>query len=47
ARIETAIDDMEMILDKKNRQKIVKKLNKLGYKHVSMDLEGYVQGSMN
>lgn len=47
ARIETTIDDMEEILNKKNRQKIVKKLNKIGYVHVAVDLEGYVQGSMN
>jgi len=47
ARIEITIDDMETILNEKNRQKIVKKLYELGYKHVSMDLEGYVQGSLN
>ena len=47
ARIETAIEDIKTILDKKNRQKIAKKLKELGYKHISIDLEGYVQGSMN
>lgn len=47
ARIETTIDDMDKILNKTNRQKIVEKLKTLGYKHVAIDLEGYIQGSMN
>jgi len=47
ARIETAIEDMEKVLNKKIRAKIVKKLKGLGYKHISIDLEGYRQGSMN
>jgi uncharacterized protein len=47
ARIETTLDNMEKILNKNNRQKIVKKLKGLGYKHIAIDLEGYVQGSLN
>lgn len=47
ARIETGIDDMDKILNIKNREKIVKKLKALGYKHVAIDLEGYVQGKLN
>jgi len=47
ARIETSVDDMDKILNKKNREKIIQKLKELGYKHVAIDLEGYVQGSLN
>lgn len=47
ARIEVAPQDMEKIMKPEIRETIVRKLRSLGFFHVSLDLEGYVQGSMN
>jgi len=44
-RIETNINDFDKIF--LNRKKIVKKLKKLGFKFITLDLEGYRTGSMN
>ncbi|MFQ5891371.1 MAG: ATP-dependent sacrificial sulfur transferase LarE [Candidatus Methanofastidiosia archaeon] len=43
ARIE--VDDLSKVF--KHRVEITKNLRKLGYRHVTLDLEGYVTGSMN
>ena len=47
ARIEVDPVDIEKILDPVVRLGIVEKLRKIGFSHVSVDLEGYRQGSMN
>lgn len=45
ARIEVAEKDMDILIQ--NRQQIVIKLKELGFKYVTMDLQGYRTGSMN
>jgi uncharacterized protein len=45
ARIEVPQEDTDIILQ--NREEIVKRLKELGYKYVTMDLQGYRTGSMN
>jgi len=45
ARIEVTEDDMEKLFQ--NREQIVERLKKLGYRYVTVDLQGYRTGSMN
>lgn len=45
ARIETLPEDFRKIL--LNRDKIVKRIKRFGYKYVTLDIEGYRTGSMN
>jgi len=45
ARIEVAERDMAILLE--NRVQTVKKLKELGFKYVTIDLQGYRTGSMN
>lgn len=47
ARIEVPPEDFEKILSKENKDAIIKKIKKTGYLYVAMDIEGYIQGSMN
>ncbi|MEJ2696896.1 MAG: ATP-dependent sacrificial sulfur transferase LarE [Candidatus Sulfobium sp.] len=47
ARIEVREEDMHILLDARNRRLIAGKLKSLGYKFVSLDLEGYRSGSLN
>ncbi len=47
ARIELGEEEKKLLLESKLCTKIVKHLKKLGYKYVSLDLEGYRTGSMN
>lgn len=47
ARIEIPPEDIPGMLAEPLRKKIVRRLRKIGYSHVSLDLEGYVQGSLN
>lgn len=47
ARIEVEKKDFNIILDANNAERISKKLKGLGYKYISLDLDGYVTGSMN
>jgi len=47
ARIETGPDEFEKIMDEKTRIRVVKKFREIGFLHIALDLEGYVQGSMN
>ncbi len=47
ARIELPKEDIERMINGKMRDSVVGKLRKTGYLYVSMDLEGYIQGSMN
>lgn len=46
-RIEIAPHQIKMIADDNIRLQIVSKMKELGYKYVSIDLEGYRQGSLN
>ncbi|MGN0170807.1 MAG: ATP-dependent sacrificial sulfur transferase LarE [Lachnospiraceae bacterium] len=45
ARIEVDVEDEDKIL--KHRTEIVEKIKALGYKYVTMDLEGFCSGSMD
>jgi len=47
ARIEAARTDLLRFLEEDMRTKIVKRFKELGFKHISIDLEGFVSGSMN
>lgn len=47
ARIEVPSDQLERVLDLKNRIEIIRELRKIGYLHISLDLEGYGSGRMN
>jgi len=47
ARIEVGRTDLEKIVDKALRMAIVEYLREIGFAHVSLDLEGFVSGSMN
>jgi uncharacterized protein len=47
ARIELAKEDFERMLNGEIRNRVVGKIKKAGYMYVAMDLEGYIQGSMN
>ncbi|MFH1975599.1 MAG: ATP-dependent sacrificial sulfur transferase LarE [Pseudomonadota bacterium] len=47
ARIELAREEFERMIKEKMRKSVVGKMKKAGYLFVSMDLEGYIQGSMN
>ncbi|MGB9812026.1 MAG: ATP-dependent sacrificial sulfur transferase LarE [Thermovenabulum sp.] len=47
ARIEVFDKDIEKFFDKELREKVVKIFKEIGFKYVSLDLEGYRMGSMN
>jgi len=47
ARIELEPDELDRMLERSCREQIVSKLRKIGFSHVSLDLEGYSQGKMN
>jgi uncharacterized protein len=47
ARIELQVLDMKRIMKPEIREKVVAKLKELGFLYVTLDLEGYVTGSMN
>ena len=47
ARIEVAPEDIRRLIDDKAGGDIVKRLNALGFKYVTVDLKGYRTGSMN
>jgi len=47
ARIEVAPGDIDRILDRKIRSTITRQLKGIGFSHISVDLTGYVPGSMN
>ncbi len=46
-RIEISPAQIKMIADDAIRMKIVSAMKSIGYKYVSLDLEGYRQGSLN
>jgi len=47
ARIEILVQDMPRLLDDALRKKLVTEMKRIGFSYVSLDLEGYSQGSMN
>ena len=47
ARIETSEMQFRRFLNKDIRKKVVERFKELGFKYVSLDLEGFVSGSMN
>jgi len=47
ARIETGEKEVDLFFDKPFRKKVVEHFKSLGYKFISLDLEGYRTGSMN
>jgi uncharacterized protein len=46
-RIEISSDQIKLFADDLLRNRIVEKMKSLGYNYVSLDLEGYRQGSLN
>jgi uncharacterized protein len=47
ARIEVSPDDIEKFQDPRVRQTVIKRLKKLGFTYITLDLQGYRSGSMN
>jgi uncharacterized protein len=47
ARIEVPVDQLSALVTDPLRHRIVESLRKIGFLYVSVDLEGYVSGSMN
>lgn len=47
ARIELLPEDMDRFFEKRTRESVNHMLKTLGFKHVSVDLQGYRTGSMN
>jgi uncharacterized protein len=47
ARIEVHPKDFNRIIKDPNRSKIIKKLKSLGFKYVTIDLQGFRSGSLN
>ncbi len=47
ARIEVEMDDLAVFLDEKRRMEIVTKFKESGFIYITIDLQGYRQGSMN
>ena len=47
ARIEVVVEDMEKITTEPVRQRIVEKLKSIGFKYISVDLQGFRSGSLN
>ena len=47
ARIEVRPEDIEKIITEKTRQRIVDKFKSLGFKYVTVDLQGFRSGSLN
>jgi uncharacterized protein len=47
ARIEVHPQDMDRVTAESNRSKIIEKLQLLGFKYVTVDLQGFRSGSLN
>jgi len=47
ARIEVPTAEIEKIMSKQTRTKIIEKLKELGFKYVTVDLQGFRSGSLN
>ena len=47
ARLEVATDEMPHVLEAGVRDAIVRDLKAIGYRYISLDLQGYRTGSLN
>jgi uncharacterized protein len=47
ARIEVNLQDIERVAKEPNRSKIIEKLKSLGFKYITIDLQGFRSGSLN
>ncbi|MCE5252499.1 ATP-dependent sacrificial sulfur transferase LarE [bacterium] len=47
ARIELDPEDMAVVLKQENRERIINHMKSLGYRYITIDLQGYRTGSMN
>lgn len=47
AKIEAREEDMLFLMEEDSRKKMIAKLKKLGFIHITLDLQGYRTGSMN
>jgi uncharacterized protein len=47
ARIEVPSDEFSLFVKESLREDVTRKFRDIGFQHISLDLEGYVQGSMN
>ena len=47
ARIEVYSDEIDRLIDRTLRSKVVSQLKRIGYKYVTVDLQGFRSGSMN
>ena len=47
ARIEIGVDDLGRFMEKDFRNKYVTRLKEIGFRHIALDLEGFISGSMN
>ena len=47
ARIEISVDDLGRFMEKDFRDKYVERLKEIGFRHIALDLEGFISGSMN
>ncbi|MEK6527748.1 MAG: ATP-dependent sacrificial sulfur transferase LarE [Nitrospirota bacterium] len=47
ARIEVLPEEFPILLDKSTRTEIINSLKKLGYKYITLDLQGFRSGSLN
>jgi uncharacterized protein len=47
ARIELSPRDLDKIMNEEIRAKVILTLRKIGFVHIAVDMEGYIQGSMN
>ncbi|OWZ84586.1 ATP-dependent sacrificial sulfur transferase LarE [Natranaerobius trueperi] len=45
ARLELSLDELQLAID--SREKIITELKELGFKYITLDLDGYRTGSMN
>ncbi len=47
ARIEVSKDEISNVLNSEIRRKVVRKFKQIGFKYITVDIEGYRTGSMN
>lgn len=47
ARIEVMPEDIPELLQNDKREELIRKFKEIGYKYVTIDIEGYRSGSMN
>ena len=47
ARIEVPLDDLPQLLDRKTHRQLVQQFRRLGFKFVTLDLEGFRSGNLN